>query len=279
MIHLNKKSSGGFTLMELVITITIIALIMSIVLAAVRNSREKARIAKAQQFSQRINHIVGAYAIGIWRFESIEAGNRLIDNSGYSHYGVNHGANLNSAGIKGNCLEFDGVSDYVDIPNSSDMNAEGITIEAWIYPYDSSPLQLIVSKYSNTGDKDYGFGIHNGHLYIWYGSGGDYTNHLGTIKTYKWQHIALVFKGWDSYEAYIDGKLIGSDSGTFHQRASTTANVEIGRAGGSIGAHYFNGLIDEVKIYNQALPTVEIEKHYAQKIDHYKDLTLGVLNY
>ena len=265
------KRLRGFTLIELIIVITIIGLLMSIVLASLKSSREKARIAKGKQFSQTINHTLGAYAVGIWNFESIDGG-KVVDTSGYNHDGELYNGVTLASGIKGNCLDFDGTNDYVEISNSEDVNGENITVEVWIYPRDSSSLQMIVSKFG--ANKDYGLGINNGHVYIWYGQGGNYTKQLGTIKAYKWQHIALVFKGWNAYEAYIDGKLVGSDSGTSPQRASTTANVEIGRAG-SIGAHYFNGLIDEVKIYNQAFPSAEIEKHYVEEKQKYQELTLN----
>ena len=82
---------------------------------------------------------------------------------------------------------------------------------------------------------------------------------------------------------YIDGELDGEgdDNTVVSLNADESRNLFIGADNNStFGAQlYFKGIIDEVKIYNQALPTVEIEKHYAQKIDHYKDLTLGVLNY
>ncbi|MCD6549980.1 prepilin-type N-terminal cleavage/methylation domain-containing protein [bacterium] len=255
-----KNKSQGFTLIELIVVMGIIGLIMGLIMVSLQTSREKARIAKGKQFSQMINHTVGAYAVGIWKFEEIGAGNTLVDNSGYKNYGVTHGATLGT-GVIGNCLEFNGVNSYVDIPNSGSMTNEEMTIEAWIYPRDISSLQMIVSKFG--ANKDYGVGVNNGHIYIWYGQGGDYTNELGTIKAYKWQHIALVLKSWDSYEVYIDGKFVGSRVGTVPQRASSTANVEIGRAG-SMGTNYFNGLIDEVKIYSRAFPSALIKEHYAR---------------
>ena len=267
MTFFNKNKSQGFTLIELIVVIGIIGLIIGLILVSLQTSREKARIAKGKQFSQMINHTLGAYAVGIWRFEEIGAGNTLVDNSGYNNNGVTHGATL-EAGVLGNCLEFNGVNSYVEIANSGSMTNEEMTVEAWIYPRDISSLQMIVSKFGT--NKDYGLGVSNGHIYVWYGQGGgDYTNEAGTIKSYKWQHVALVLKSWDSYEVYIDGKLVGSESMTIPQRASSTANIEIGRAGGSVQSHYFNGLIDEVKIYSQAFPSAQIKQHYVKTRDFY----------
>ncbi|MDO8436136.1 MAG: type II secretion system protein, partial [bacterium] len=61
---MNKKKKA-FTLIELLVVIAIIGLLASIILVSLKGTREKARIAKSLDFSQRINHALGAYAVGI----------------------------------------------------------------------------------------------------------------------------------------------------------------------------------------------------------------------
>ena len=68
-LNQNKSKLNGFTLVELLVVISIIGLLSSIVLVSFSNSRDKARLAKSQQFDAQISHALGAYAVGIWRFE------------------------------------------------------------------------------------------------------------------------------------------------------------------------------------------------------------------
>ena len=67
---LPPNQSGGFTLVELLVVISIISLLVSVVLTSVNSAREKARIAAGKQFYSSLDHALGASAIGSWSFES-----------------------------------------------------------------------------------------------------------------------------------------------------------------------------------------------------------------
>ncbi len=103
------KNKKAFTLIELLVVIAIVGLISSIVLVNLKGTREKARIAKALDFSHTIQHTLGAYAVGIWRFEEI--GDTALDSSGYGNHGTITGA-THTNGILGSALSFDG-NDWV----------------------------------------------------------------------------------------------------------------------------------------------------------------------
>ena len=56
------------------------------------------------------------------------------DDSGNGHQGTNHGATSISNGISGRALSFDGVDDYIDIPETSDFKFtnQDLTFTCWI---------------------------------------------------------------------------------------------------------------------------------------------------
>jgi len=60
-------------------------------------------------------------------------------------------------------------------------------------------------------------------------------------------------------EAYVNGVKVGSWSGTIGSLSNPTKKFEIGR---SSDPYYFNGLIDGVRIYNQALSAEKIQENY-----------------
>lgn len=61
MIHLTNRLRGGFTLVELVVVIAMIAVIMSAMTTSVQKARERARIARATQEVREMTNAILAY--------------------------------------------------------------------------------------------------------------------------------------------------------------------------------------------------------------------------
>lgn len=160
----------------------------------------------------------------------------------------------------GSALEFDGINDYVDIDDDDFLTLTDITLMAWVKSNDKSDYKHIISNYH----------IHSSaqfyHLYIEAGTGkgrfqvddgsGTPPHVVGTtdITDGQWHHIAGVRDAAsDLLRIYVDGIPENSIS-------DTTAPVAINPMndlwiGGQyhFTSRYFNGLIDEVAIYNKAL--------------------------
>ena len=81
------KQEKSFTLIELLVVIAIIGVLTSIVLVSTQGLQGKARITKTLQFSQSLNHTLGAYAVGWWTFDE-GSGTQARDNSGYGNNGT-----------------------------------------------------------------------------------------------------------------------------------------------------------------------------------------------
>ncbi|MCF8366064.1 MAG: hypothetical protein K9H16_09795 [Bacteroidales bacterium] len=158
----------------------------------------------------------------------------------------------------GNALDFDGTDDYVSILNN-ESNFDfttAMTIEAWIKVDNfDEDWQAIVTK----GDGAWRLHRHSGTNHISFGTSGLSNVDLeGTtdLNNGQWHHVACVFDGSTKY-IYVDGTLdiSVSASGTI---ATNNYLVNIAENGENTG-RYFNGLIDEVRIWNIARTQTEIQ--------------------
>ena len=268
MASKNKLSTLGFTLIELLVVISIIGLISTIVLVSTKGSRDKARLAKVKQFSSQVSHALGAYAVGIWRFEEGE-GIDIHDESGYGNHGTFHGnpTPVFPDGVYSGttALQFDGVDDYVDCGNDESLDITNeITISAWVKPVLDSDFRAIVAH-----DMWYHWGMRkesNNKVYchMRYSDGSRCTSLYIPTLTAEWQHIAFT---WDktvasnNAKAYKNGVLVDIET------CGVGLDLHASRYDLNIGANHnsehFNGTIDEVRIYNRALSAAEIRKYYA----------------
>lgn len=276
------KFLTGFTLIELLVVIAIIGVLASVVLVSLRGVREKARIAKARDFSQTIYHSIGAFAVGIWKFDE-NSGNTAQDNSGYDNQGVIYGA-TRVAGISGSALSFNGTSDYVDVGNGSSINfGPGIdfTIELWFNSRISDANERpLVNKRSNAGP-GYEINLRYGYFKMFIGNGTQWlAGSPGNAPKYAtniWNHGVVVFDRTNGVARfYLNGQPYGAPN-TFSISSVTgtltsTNNFLIGTYSATAGsASRTDGLIDEVRIYNSALGITKIQKHYADGLERHKN--------
>jgi len=160
-------------------------------------------------------------------------------------------------------LIFDGSDDYVDCTNNQrfNMNETRLTVEAWINPASLSATRGIVSKADTGGINNYYLSI-NGSGQIDFGVriGGALRTFLTTaapVAAGQWNHIVGTYDGINLM-VYHNGAFIQQTAQVGSLEASDEA-LEIGRRNSS---NYFNGVIDEVTIYNIALSAEEIGRHY-----------------
>ncbi len=194
-----------------------------------------------------------------WRF-SEGSGTFVGDSSGNANNGTLYGADWVSECPNGSCLSFNGTGDYVQMgynnPSSSEIAGDKLTVEAWVKPSTVSGSGQILIKngpinFLRSGDKLVG-GVHTNEMY-WPTATGNIS--LST----NWTHVAMVYNG-SNISLYVNGAF--DNSAIANGNLSGDGCVEVGRYNnahcGSGIMYYFNGLMDEVSIYNKALTPAEI---------------------
>ena len=187
------------------------------------------------------------------------------DSSGYGNDGTIYGATWVD-GKYGEALSFDGIDDYIEVPDSDSLDiTDAITIEAWVKP-SPGDYRTIVSKgylesYALRIARDsepimafFTLDPNNPHAIA-----GTYNN----IANNQWWHIAGTYDG-NHVRLYINGELDDSEAYTGTITTLSTP-LRIGKLSGTTKTECFNGIIDEVSIYNRALSADEIKTLYEGK--------------
>ena len=273
----------GFTLIELLVVISIIGVIASIAFVSLSGQRDKAKIARSQQFSANINHALGAYAVGIWDFE--DQNNPTADRSGFGNHGTLYDNTnfVDNDVLGGHALSFDGSGDYVDfMANANTLDITGnISVSLWFYPNDLDSI-LIDNRYNFSGN-EYGYHLQtkadgtvlwSSHDGVTNANAACVAHSTGTITINQWNHITVTKSG-DSTTVYfyINGVDAGTDTvqrtAIAYSSSYTTRYIGTGRDTYTYSdsyefgsKRYINGAIDDIRIYSEALSTAQIQQHF-----------------
>jgi fibronectin type 3 domain-containing protein len=187
------------------------------------------------------------------------SGATLADATGKGHTGTISGATWSAAGKYGGALSFDGVNDWVTIADAADLDlTTGMTLEAWVRPTAlGNSWRTVVFKESSS--VAYSLYAHDGSAapVTEIVTGGAFRNARGTaaLPLNAWSHLAATYDG-AALRLYVNGALVR----TLAVTGSMTVSTGVLRLGGNeIWSEWFQGLIDEVRIYNRALTQAEIQ--------------------
>jgi prepilin-type N-terminal cleavage/methylation domain-containing protein len=273
----------AFTLIELLVVIAIIGILAGMVVVNMSGATESARVAKSKAFSNSIRSSLLMNRVSEWRFDE-GAGTGTADTVGANTGILVHSPAWKSGAdcVSGGCLDFDGTNDYIDLNYEvgADLNgASGITFEAWIKNNDlpaASARRWIFGTRINGGTAGYEIGLYDVNKIIVAGrsSTGDiWLNKTAFFTTTdQWRHIVgiLDFPN-DKIKIYLDGVETANETVSFanaiYTRGAPAEEDRIGNNPGMAADSYFNGLIDEVRVYNSALPSSAIREQYVAGLD------------
>jgi len=186
--------------------------------------------------------------------------------------------NCTNTGIVGNSTYFDGIAGYVSVAADAHWDfmsgTNDFTIETWV-KYDV--VKTAAGQYDIYLAHDTGGGNQNKWMFVrtndFYGGGyGLYfhANGGGSVFLFdyefvplasKWYHLAVTRDGSD-WVLYVNGTAVDTASSSY-SIPLISAPLTMGQGEG-IG--YFNGSMDEVRMYNRTLTATEISNSYSQGI-------------
>ena len=224
----------------------------------------------------------GAGCVGYWGFDE-GSGNKTLDGSGNGNNGTIYGGENWTEGRFGKALEFDGVNDYILIPDSEKLfPSTEITMEAWIQIKDYNNNHMIISQHSsNAAQCSFEMLIQqtNGKLVATINDGSEYIYFYSDepVPINEWIHVAYTWDGTKSangHSLHINGEKkskthANGDPTAFSSITNSPCPVFLGVRGEGFGPRLpavqdeiFGGRMDEIQIYNRSLTPYEIGQHY-----------------
>jgi hypothetical protein len=184
-------------------------------------------------------------------------GTSTTDASGNGRTGTISGATWSTQGKFGSALSFNGSSNLVTVADAPALRlTTGMTLEAWVFPTLASGVRDVIIKEGPGAD------YYNLYARNWHGlpesnvlvSGSNRTAEGPALAANAWTHLAGTYDG-SAVRLYVNGVLVATTNFAGSISTSTGA-LRIG--GNTIWGEYFQGQIDEVRIYNRALTLSEI---------------------
>lgn len=239
--------------------------------------------------------------VGYWKMDECQ-GDRANDSSGNNNHGtITIGASgedtigicntsstawgSGATGKRNSSLSLDGTDDYVDLGTSSQLNPTGssLTLSAWVYSNTitgSSPRRVISRDADTTGSEPYiiySLGLNSanqGSVSFELTTGGTRTfleTNANTISASAWYHVAAVYDGTNQI-IYINGVNTTQGSKTGSITSSSGKNL-IGIRDATSPKQFFNGQIDDARVYNYALTPTQVKTLYNNGAVNFAPLT------
>ncbi|HEX7901715.1 MAG TPA: LamG-like jellyroll fold domain-containing protein [Planctomycetota bacterium] len=209
--------------------------------------------------------------VAYWSLDTLSAGT-TPDGSGAAHTATLVGSPTAGAGAFGNALTFDGGTDYLRASDAPDLDfgTSSFSVAAFVRPAGATADRL-VNKWASTTEPGWLFDINEAvgggamadriRVRMRDAAGADVDFSVAaTLGVNTWRHVAAVVdRTADILRLYLDGTQVGGDLNiaALGGSVSNAAQVGIGTIVAATG-NFFDGGIDEVRLYNRALSAAEV---------------------
>jgi hypothetical protein len=207
---------------------------------------------------------------GYWRLGETSGTAAAADASGRGHAGTYTGnVTLGRAGALAGDADpaagFDGSTAHVAVPDHPALDfTAALTVEAWVRPSDTADYRLVVEKGGNalrSYELDVEVDTGRARFVLGQGGSGGFTvvTAAGPLAMNRWHHLVGTYDG-TAVRLYVDGQLDGQAAASGPVNLTDDV-LAIGRLG-SVDANHFYGDLDEVAVYDHALPAGRVAAHH-----------------
>ena len=190
------------------------------------------------------------------------AGAVAVDASGNGHAGSIVGATWTGEGRYGGALSFDGTNDYVGLGGLGTFYRDGFTLQAWVRKATTKNDVAVVGTWAGSGPMLWVDHLASRYHLTLDGGLSSYLDSGRSPIVGTWQHLAATYDGATA-RFYVDGVEIASRA--VAGGAGTSDVWRVGAYGGSPGG-FFDGLVDDVRVYNRALSEAELQSDLATPV-------------
>ncbi len=273
---MNTKSTKnhGFTLIEILVVISIFGLLSSIILVSLNNARDQANIAAGQQFNGQLYHAYGADdAYMLLDFSSYVNGCQLVDSSFNNYYVTAPGCPVTKPplvpSINGNGIQLNN-SSYVQAggANGTILGVSSpFSASFWIkvVSFGSGSTRTVMAHYGGSGGFRFIFG-NSTKLVVqkyWGATGNLGITSPNSFSTDKYYHVAVSVDELNNKAVlFINGRAVKYQevSPLSYSTPTGTPTLSLGDNGDPAQ----NIILDDVRIYKKAMTASEIQKLYAE---------------
>jgi chitodextrinase len=204
--------------------------------------------------------------VGYWSFDE-SSGTTTVDSSPNGNTGTISGTGVTRVPgkIGRGALNFNGVNGKVSVPSSPSLNlTSSFTLTAWLRPASLSGYRTAVLK-GSTSACAYWLQTTSNRLSSGFGTAANcssYSQHVASsvnLQVNTWYHVAATFdNGANTFSYYVNGDLVYTAT-EMSAPVSTNEDLVFGQSMYADGNYTrWNGQMDEIRVYNRALSSVEV---------------------
>ncbi|GMX58789.1 MAG: hypothetical protein MCSN_4430 [Candidatus Microsyncoccus archaeolyticus] len=258
----------SFTLIEILVVIIVVGILSSFILVGMSSISESANIAKSKAFSDSLRNSLLTNLVSEWKLDE------GTGTTAYDSWGTNNGTLTNgptwvtSGCVSNNCLSFDGTDDYISI-NPFSLSGDKLTFEFWLKCSQQSYHQTILGDGSQSNTVGYIFIYREstGRAILFQFADGTAWRYVSSGNFFIGSENVLVHLTITSdytnriIKFYKNGVLFSQPVVSYPMLFPSVSRTRYLGSYNS-GSHRFNGLMDDIRIYNDIVSSLKIKQNY-----------------